>query len=76
VATRRVQITGIHADPCETQMIQWARNLTDFEDGFLKGKRILIHDRDPLYTKKFRETLRATASDVRRGHLPQVISPR
>jgi hypothetical protein len=31
-------------------MRQMARNLTDCEDGFLKGKRILIHDRDPLYT--------------------------
>ena len=59
LATRRVEITGIHADPCETQMLQYARNLTDAEDGFLKGKRILIHDRDPLYTKKFRQTLRA-----------------
>jgi transposase InsO family protein len=59
VSTRRVRIAGIHADPCETQMIQWARNLTDAQDGFLKGKRVLIHDRDPLYTKKFRETLQA-----------------
>ena len=58
VSTRRVQIAGIHVDPCETQMLQWARNLTDAEDGFLKGKRILIHDRDPLFTKKFQETLR------------------
>ena len=59
VASRKVEIAGIHADPCEAQMIQYARNLTDAEDGFLKGKRILIHDRDPLYTKKFRQTLRA-----------------
>ena len=59
LATRRVQIAGIHSDPCEVQMLQWARNLTDAEDGFLKGKRILIHDRDPLFTKKFQETLRA-----------------
>jgi len=58
VSTRRVQIVGIHADPCEKQMLQWARNLTDAEDGFLKGKRIMIHDRDPLFTKKFQETLR------------------
>ena len=39
-------------------MLQWARNLTDAEDGPLKGRRILIHDRDPLFTKKFRETLK------------------
>ena len=59
VSTRRVEIAGIHADPCEIQMLQWARNLTDAEDGFLKGKRVLIHDRDPLFTKKFQEILRA-----------------
>jgi len=34
-------------------MTQIARNLTDDVDGFLKGKRYLIHDRDPLYTQEF-----------------------
>ena len=28
-------------------MTQIARNLTDDLDGFFKGKRYLIHDRDP-----------------------------
>ena len=59
LATRKVEIVGIHVDPCEQQMLQWARNLTDAQDGFLKDKRILIHDRDPLFTKKFEGTLRA-----------------
>jgi len=36
-----------------------AGSLTDAQDGFLKGKRILIHDRDPLFTRKLRKTLRA-----------------
>jgi putative transposase len=69
VSTRRIEITGIHADPCETQMLQYARNLTDAQDGFLKGKRVLIHDRDPLYTNKFRETL--WAAGVRSLKLPK-----
>jgi transposase InsO family protein len=34
-------------------MVQIARNLTDSVDGFFKGKRYLIHDRDPLYTQQF-----------------------
>lgn len=34
-----------------------ARNLSDAEDGFLRGKRYLIHDRDPLFTVEFVETL-------------------
>jgi transposase InsO family protein len=59
ISTRRVQIAGIHQNPTEKQMLQWARNLTDAEDGFLKGKRVLIHDRDPLFTSRFRQTLHA-----------------
>jgi hypothetical protein len=31
-------------------MTQVARNLTDGVDGFLIGKRYLLHDRDPLFT--------------------------
>jgi len=34
-------------------MKQTARILTDYEDGFLQGKRYLIHDRDPLYTQAY-----------------------
>ena len=34
-------------------MAQIARNLTDAVEGFFTGKRYLIHDRDPLYTKEF-----------------------
>ena len=34
-------------------MTQIARNVTDEIDGFFKGKRYLIHDRDPLYTREF-----------------------
>lgn len=58
VSTRRVQIAGIHHTPYEEWMIQQARNLTDSDTGFLKGKRFLIHDRDPLYTTAFRKTLK------------------
>jgi len=34
-------------------MVQIARNVTDEVDGFFKGKRYRIHDRDPLYTQEF-----------------------
>ena len=57
--TRRVQIAGIAPDPNGRWMSQVARNLTDCFDGFLNGKRFLIHDRDPLYTAQFTETLEA-----------------
>jgi hypothetical protein len=36
--------------PDSAWMTQVSRNLTDASDGFLKGKRFLIHDRDPLFT--------------------------
>ena len=39
-------------------MTQLARNLTVAVDGFLRGKRYLIHDRDPLFTHNFRQVLR------------------
>ena len=53
LATRRVQIGGISARANGLWMNQIARNLTDAEDGLLKGKRYLIHDRDPLFTTEF-----------------------
>ena len=40
-------------------MIQIARNLVDCFDGFLKDKRSLIMDRDPLFTERFRCFLRS-----------------
>src|SRR5450631_2274545 len=39
-------------------MKQMARNLLDTDDGFLRGKRYVILDRDPLYTKEVRQMLR------------------
>ena len=41
-------------------MDQVGRNLVDIQDGFLRGRRYLIHDRDPLFTQSFRQGL-ATA---------------
>ena len=58
-STRRVHIAGIKANPDGEWMKQMARNLTDAEDGFLRDKRYFIHDRDPLFTKAFGETLEA-----------------
>ena len=53
LATRRVEIGGIASSANGLWMSQIARNLTDVVDGFFAGKRYLIHDRDPLYTKDF-----------------------
>ena len=53
ISTRRVEIGGIASKANGLWMTQIARNVTDEVDGFFKGKRYLIHDRDPLYTQEF-----------------------
>jgi hypothetical protein len=57
--SRRVHIAGLVRQPHDAWIQQIARNLTDRVDGFLRGKRYLIHDRDPLFTAAFRATLSA-----------------
>jgi transposase InsO family protein len=59
LSTRRVEIAGIAVQANGLWMAQVARNLTDDVNGFLKGKRYLIHDRDVLYTQEFLGTLGA-----------------
>ena len=57
LSTRRVEIAGIAATVNGLWMDQIVRNLTDSMDGILNGKRYLIHDRDPLFTGEFLETI-------------------
>ncbi len=60
--TRRVEIAGIASIPDGLRMRQLARNLNDDFNGFLREKRYVIHDRDPLCTEHFRELLQLQAS--------------
>jgi putative transposase len=53
LSTRKVEIGGIAHSPNALWMSQIGRNLTDAVDGILRGKRYLIHDRDPLFTAEF-----------------------
>ncbi len=53
LSTRKVQIAGIATHANGLWMSQIGRNLTDAVDGIVKGKRYLIHDRDPLFTAEF-----------------------
>ncbi len=57
IASRKVEIVGIVANPGGPWMEQMARNLVDVVDGFLVGKRYALVDRDPLYTEAFRRIL-------------------
>jgi hypothetical protein len=47
LAMRKVHIAGIHRKPDEAWIEQVGRNLVDIQDGFLRGRKYLIHDRDP-----------------------------
>ena len=58
LASRRVEIAGITASPDSAWMCQMARNLTDGEEGFLRGKRYILMDRDTKYCDRFRAILR------------------
>ena len=64
LATRRVHIAGIASEPDSAWVVQCGRQLTDAVDGFLAGKRFLLHDRDSLFTEAFRETLAATGVET------------
>ena len=70
LATRRVEIAGITPHPTAAFMQQCARQLTEPFEGFLLGKRYLIHDRDTKFTPAFDGLLKDS------GVEPIVLPPR
>ena len=70
LATRRVQVAGVTPHPTAAFMQQCARQLTDPFEGFLVGKRYLIHDRDTKFTPAFDGLLKDS------GLEPVVLPPR
>ena len=64
LSTRRVQIAGICSTANGLWMTQIARNLSDAIDGVLAGRKYLIHDRDPLFTDDFLNTLRTVGIEA------------
>jgi transposase InsO family protein len=59
---------GLSPHPTDAFMPPWARQLTDPLDGFLVGKRSLLHDRDIQCTRAFDGLL--SESDVEPVMLP------
>lgn len=57
IASRSVHIAGITPHHDNRWMTQIARNVTDAEDGFLRGTRCLTLDRDTKYSDDFRNAL-------------------
>jgi putative transposase len=70
LSTRRVHLAGITPHPNDAFMMQCARQLTDPFEGFLRGKRYLLHDRDTKFLHGFDQMLRAS------GVKPVVLPPR
>ena len=64
LSSRKVHIAGITPGPDGAFMMQVGRNLTDPFDGFLRGKRFLILDRDKKFTTEFRNLLEHAGTDV------------
>jgi len=58
IKTRRVHFAGCTPSSHESWMKQAAREVTNFEDGFLNGKQYLLMDRDSKFCDSFREILR------------------
>ncbi len=70
LATQRVEIAGISPHPNEVFMMQCARQLTDPCEGFLLGKRYLMHDRDTKFTQAYDGLLKDS------GVEPLILPPR
>jgi transposase InsO family protein len=70
LATRCVCVAGITPYPTAAFMQQCARQLTDPFDGFLVGKRYLLHDRDTKFTQVFDAILKDS------GVEPIILPPR
>jgi transposase InsO family protein len=68
LATREVQIGGVVREPYGEWVRNVVRGMLDDVDGILAGKRQLILDRDPVFTKEVRDLL--SWSGVRVPRLP------
>ena len=76
LATRRVCIAGITAQPDACWMMQVSRNLLDVVDGPLVDKQYLILDRDTKYCAEFRRALRTFGYRPLCSKSPQEFTPR
>jgi hypothetical protein len=64
LATRRVEIAGILPEPDSAWVIRCGRQITDPVDGCLRGKRFLLHNRDPRFSDAFGDTFAAAGVET------------
>jgi transposase InsO family protein len=63
-ATRAVQIAAVTTNPDAAFMAQIARNLTSHDDGFLRGMRFLVIDRDTKFSIQFCQIVEAAGTTI------------
>ena len=66
IGTREVRFGGITHNPDGKWTTQIARNMCDMWDGFLLGKRYLIHDRDATFTKRFDSIFESIGIEIKK----------
>ena len=66
IGTREVRLGGIAHNPNSNWTTQIAKNMCDMWDGFLLGKKYLIHDRDILFNRRFDAIFESIGITIRR----------
>ena len=64
LAKRKVHIAHVGCQVNGEVMAQVARNLTDFDDGFLQGMEYFVCDNDSLFTQEFEQILDSSDVDL------------
>jgi transposase InsO family protein len=64
VGAHRVHVAGTTVNPTSAWMEQMARNLTDCEKGFLSGKRLLVIDRDAIFSPRFKSVVQGSGVEI------------
>ena len=66
IGSREVCLGGIVHNPDSNWTTQIARNMCDMWNGFMLGKKYLIHDRDPLFNKRFDSVFESTGIEIKK----------
>ena len=66
IGSREVRLGGIVHAPDSNWTTQIARNMCDMWDGFLLGKKYLIHDRDSLFNKRFDSVFESIGIEIKK----------
>ena len=66
IGSREVRFGGMVHAPDSNWTTQIARNMCDMWDGFLLGKKYLIHDRDSLFNKRFDSVFESIGIEIKK----------